>query len=244
VVAATGAADGETEADAIARLDLTDSERNCLARCQGSPGLRLTSTIGRSWRAASLRRTARLTLGALPEPARTVLLDDWLDRSHTGSFYYASEAVAFLSHVVEQTSGIGNLIARFELAAHQSLAAQGAGIPRLKAPDFQGEETLVHHPAADLMEFWVPPREILAAASRGEPLPRRIEGRYLVLVAPGIEGLARMATEAEALIWEASAAPVAYEVLSRISSEGEHAIAALVEAGAIVRGTARSSCLA
>jgi len=234
LVMAASVSDGsELDSGATAQLDLSDSERRCLARCLGSAGLRVTSTIRRSWRAASLRRTARLTLGALPEPQRTDLLDDWLNRSNIGSFYYASEAESFLGHAVRQMSGRVNLVARFELAAYRSFSAHVSTATRAAA-EIRSGSTFIHHPAADLVEFWAQPTRILAAAARGEPLPLALEGCFPVLVAPGIAGLARDATETEVLIWSATAVPVRLEVLAGAYPGGDGATMELARIGAIV----------
>ena len=230
--------------DSIATLDrimqdpaiaLTSSERQSLARCHTSPGLGVTATIRRSWRAASLRRTARLTIGALAESDRTVVLDDWIHRASGGSFYYGSDVESFLADLLTRvTCGPVNAVARFELAAHRSLSARTSSHPDHSFALLSAHRVLRRHPAADLIEFWAPSERILTCAGAGEPLPCMVEGRYPVLVAPGVPFLARPATAAEAVVWGELDNPRGLLGIDTVCAGAEEATSALLEAHALI----------
>ena len=188
---------------------LTDAERAWLLRAAGSPGLRLTRTIQRSWRRMRLQSALRFTWSLLPQPHRDSLIEAYLDARSCTSFFDVPEACAFLEFALPRLPPVAHLesLCRFERALLASAAEAtflGALEPEADcaSPSALGLQ-LEQNPAAALVTFAAPLEDLLETVLLEQPLPPPESQVYPVLIAPRIPHHFRTANSSEVAVAKA-----------------------------------------
>lgn len=185
-----------------------DGEARALLAGLSEAGIAMTARVRRSWCMGRARRAAPLTLSALPVEQRTALLAGWVEAGGgTGSFF-EQEADAFLAFIaarLEEPSHAMSLC-RFERAAIRARSSPFRDQRPPPAP--HDAAVLVQAPDADLVALRASPESLLGALGGGRPWPG-LEGEpQHLLIAPGIEGLVRAASDREIAFWQAAEAGV------------------------------------
>ena len=182
-----------------------------------SPGFRFTRRGQRSWCEGRTAEAAQLTLSILSTEQRRQLVNDWVDRGGGAAFDPASEADSFLEFVAGRLSEPSHAmtICRMEQAAYRASAAA----LRFKPPDLSvlnDPEIMVcaGHGAA-IVRFYVEPQRLFAAIEAKTQLPALSDKCFLVLFAPGLPALFRVANHGDAALWEMLVDPIAMRLLSR-----------------------------
>jgi hypothetical protein len=163
-------------------------------------------------------------------------MEAWLNSQTDGSFYYASEAVAFLDFVLDRlpVSPHLNTICHFERAAHVAAEARVSfSSPAPLTYELSHESRLQRHPAASLVVFEAAPEVLFAAVAAGDVLPDAGPEVCPVLIAPGLAQLCRTATSLEVSLWEACASPVSLMCLREVNENVDDAVGDLLQAGAL-----------
>ncbi len=166
------------------------------------PGLALTRMLQRTWRYTRLTHALPLTMRALPAEAREDLLIAYCDAIPCVSFFPVHEARSFARFLAERESTPPHLasIAALEVALIDAFEADVFGDARAPRP---GEGGLRLACGASRVRFSAPPEQVLTAALSGALLPPAGETSHELLVAPGIDGLARRPTAAEQQLLDA-----------------------------------------
>ena len=196
-------------AHALTSLDLEDAEQAWLGAVTRSRGFALTALVPRWWRETRVRRSARLTFAALgaEAPAR---LQDYLRAVPSFTLFFVPEGVAFLEYVEAlSVPALVRAVARFERAMWRArLSERPADAPSGALADgaladgvLPDGAHLVRHADATVVAFEAPPDQVLAALVQGLPPPEPDGAVHHVLVAPGLPGLWRPATDAEARLF-------------------------------------------
>jgi hypothetical protein len=158
--------------------------------------------VQRWWREYRLRSAARLTIAVLERCGRIALLEEWLARSATVSFFYRAEIEGFVDFVLERSQSLApgaRALLELERAAHVASAARRfAGAARR----LQAKDSVVRHPAAALVVFPDEPGAVIAQWVEGKPAARAEPTPVGVFVAPGLEGLGRPADRCEIELWK------------------------------------------
>jgi hypothetical protein len=214
-------------------LDLTPQERRQLASVLESRGFRTTANIQRSWCESRSAGGARLTLSILPLAMRRDLVREWVDRGGGTSSFFTAEAEAFLDFIAPQLPQPSHAfsLCRFE---HAVLRAEAAAA-HFVAP----EQTLLDNvecavritPHAAFVEFFAGLEELLRVTEGQGPVPP-LQRRHVVLVGPGVPGLARSADALETALWQAVAEPQSVSALL-LQGHTHKTIETLWAAGAI-----------
>jgi hypothetical protein len=197
-------------AHALASLDLDDAEQAWLGAVTRSRGFALTALVPRWWRETRVRRSARLTFAALgaEAPAR---LQDYLRAVASFTLFFVPEGVAFLDYIdalsvpthVRAVARFERAMWRARLADRRADAPSGAlpdrALPDRALPDraLPDGTQLMRCADATIVAFEAPPDQVLAALVQGLPPPEPDGAVHHVLVAPGLPGLWRLATDAE-----------------------------------------------
>jgi hypothetical protein len=218
-------------------LDLGADDHHWLAEVVDATGFKMTCSIQRWWRQQRLESAVRLTLAAMPPVLRKELLGTWLHRNLATSFFYSSEAVSFLEFVLANARDVPHLtsICRLEKAAYfaAEFRLQSEEIAAIPVLDIQTH--VARHPAATLVEFQSPPEIVLAAVKSATPLPELQDKSFPLLVAPGITELCRIASPAEACVWNACSEPRSFADLCQLKPpQSESAVLQLLAAGALI----------
>jgi len=146
---------------------------------------------------------AQLTLSILSTEQRRQLINDWVDGGGGAAFDPASEAEAFLEFVAGHLNDPSHAmtVCRMEQAAYRA----GRAALRFRPP----ETSALDHPDAvlcagkdaALVRFFAEPQSLVAAIEAKAPLPPLSDKCLLVLFAPGLPMLFRVANNEEAAIW-------------------------------------------
>jgi hypothetical protein len=225
-------------------LNLTTQERTWLAQLVGAPGFEVTCYIQRWWRETKLRWTARLTLAAIraAEPTlEAVMLKRYLDSTPLSSLFFTPEAIGFLEFTAREAASLSHVadIARFEQAL---LLVKDAALQfveknaEAKGQDFDelsSNARLASHPAAALLEFAVPPEDLLGALVAGRSLPPARAERFSILIAPGLPHLWRPAMPDEVQLWATCQATTTVADLYMLVPGAKRTVQALLHAGAL-----------
>jgi hypothetical protein len=223
----------QTSENPFRGLDLAASERAKLATIGESAGFHFTVTVQRSWCRGRAAKAARLTLSILQPEQRQQLLEEWVDSGGGTASFFATEADAFLDFIAEHLPDPSHelTVCRMEQGTLRASEAARFFVPpnlsRLDAPGCM----LRAGRYATLVRFHAEPRLLLPALGRG-PLPPLMPDIIPVFLAPGLDGLFRVATAAELALWERLTAPVAFTALLQEGHQRE-AIEALVLAGGV-----------
>jgi hypothetical protein len=197
-------------------LDLTPSERACVARVLASPGFRLVTGIQRSWCEGRAIKGAKFTLALLPAEERDRLVREWVDRGGgTNSFFFA-EADAFLGFLADRLDAFPHAFSfcQFERAVLRAAAASR----EFRPPDLveiKPSSQIGASSSAALVRFFAEPALLLAAAYGKAELPSLASEAQTVLVAPRLTGIARQAQQAEESLWHALGSPTIVAELER-----------------------------
>jgi hypothetical protein len=166
--------------------DLSPDERVSLAHLARSAGLRVTTAIQRSWCEGRAAKTARVTLSALPVEERRDLLERWVNAGGGKASFFEAEAKAFLAFIAQELPVDSPARVVCEIERATICASEGVADftpPQLPTPDASG----------------------ILRPGRYASLVR-IAAETAVLFAPGLDGLCRPATDAEASFWQRLAA--------------------------------------
>lgn len=223
--------------DLLAGLDLADADRSWLEQVTYSRGFALTSFVPRWWRETRVRRSARLTFAALGDEAQAHL-HDYLRAVPNFTLFFVPEGIAFIDYIDAQpVSDVVHAVARFERAmwnVRSTLPAASA--PVSLAPD---DGPLARHAAAALVRFDAEPALVLAAVLTGQRPPDAADEPHYALVAPGVPGMWRPATTAEALAFSACAPTSTAHALQSLPGVTPALVAALWADRALISADAR-----
>ena len=166
--------------------DLSSDEHASLVHLARSAGLRVTAAIQRSWCEGRAAKTARVTLSALPVEERRHLLERWVNAGGGKASFFEAEAKPFLAWIAQQLPVDSPARVVCEIERATICASEGVG------------------------HFTPPPPPASDAAHllrRGQYASLvRVAAETAVLFAPGLDGLCRPATDAEASLWQRLAA--------------------------------------
>jgi hypothetical protein len=218
-----------------ADLELEGAERAWLEQVTGTPGFALTSYVPGRWRETRVGYTAPLTLAALGADARA-RLQDYQRAVPNFTLFFPSEGIAFLEYV--DTLAVPthvHTVARFERAMWNlkrrvlSMSAPTPAVPR--------DALLVRNPDAAVIPFDVHPELLLGALLMGAPLPEPTAELHHVLVAPGLPGSWRPATNQEARVFLACEPAMTLGALQSLSGGSPDIVDGLLCAQALSWGT-------
>ena len=223
-----------TEAQAACDdLDLSPQERQRLARVIGSKGFRATSNIQRSWCESRAATGARLTLSILPQLLRRELIREWVDRGGGTNSFFAAEAEAFLAFIAPRLENPSHALSLCQLEQAvlraEAVAAQFEPPQPTALDDSACMVQRGHHAA--LVVLFAELEQLLAAIEGQGPIPP-LSHQQMLLVAPGLPGLARAADAAETKLWRALAEPQSIKAL-RFNGQPRDTIDTFWMAGAI-----------
>lgn len=214
-------------------LDLTPQERHQLTSLIGSKGFRTTANIQRSWCESRAAGGARLTLSILPLATRRELVREWVDGGGGTSSFFTAEAEAFLEFIAPRLPRPSHALClcRFEHAVLRAEAAASHFIAPEQTLLDNAECAIRISADAAFVEFFAELEELLRVAEGQGPVPP-LQRRHVVLVAPGVPGLARPADAHETALWQALAEPQSVAALL-LQGRTRATIEALWTAGAI-----------
>jgi hypothetical protein len=223
-----------TEAQAACDdLDLSPQERRSLAGVIDSKGFRATANIQRSWCESRAATGARLTLSILPQAERRELIREWVDGGGGTNSFFAAEAEAFLAFIARRLTDPSHAMSLCRLEQAVLRAEAGAAQFEPAQPAVLGDPACVlrrgHHAA--LVVLFAEFEQLLAAIEGQGPAPP-LSDEQVLLVAPGLPGLARPADALETALWRALAEPKSIGAL-RLQGHPQDTINALWMAGAI-----------
>lgn len=198
-----------------ADLSLTDPEQAALSRVRESRGFRFTTEVQRSWCRARAAKAARLTLAILPPEERLRLLEDWVGRGGGTASFFAAEADRFLEFIAGELREPSHELAlcRFEQAALR--ASEGVlDFTSSGRPSNGGTGSLIRRGRyAALVRLYAEPHLLMAAFDGQQPFPPLSNDAFLLMFAPGLDGLWREAAKAEAALWNRLVQPISREAL-------------------------------
>ena len=179
-----------------------DHDAQGLLRDLSEAGIAMTARVRRSWCEGRARRAAPLTLSALPEDQRTALLSAWVDAGGGTRSFFELEAQAFLAFIAERLDDPSHqmTLCRFERAVVRARLAPWNGFPLVP---LDSETILQRSPDADLVMLGTSVHALLGALDGSRPWPEMGDAPQSLLVAPGIDGLVREASDREISLWQA-----------------------------------------
>jgi hypothetical protein len=198
-------------------LDLSADERTAMSRLLISPGFRFTRSIQRSWCEARAARGARLPLSILSAATRRRLVGEWVERGGGTNSFFLGEADGFLDFLAQRLPDPSHALSlcRFERAVLRAEEAAASFAPA-RGVNLDDPTCLLEAGRhAGLVAFFAEPEQLLAALEGEQALPPLSTNEFLVLVAPGLPGLARPADAAELALWRSLDAPATVADLLR-----------------------------
>lgn len=214
-------------------LDLSPQERRNLARVLESKGFRATANIQRSWCESRAATGARLTLSILPLAQRRELVREWVDRGGGTNSFFAAEAEAFLDFIAQRLPepSHGFSLCRLEQAVLRAEAVAAHFAPAERGLLDDPDRALRTSPDAALIVCFAEMAELLLAIDGQGPVPP-LSQPHVLLVAPGLPGLARPADAPETALWRSLTEPQRIAALRR-QGHRRATIEALCNAGAL-----------
>ena len=189
---------GDHRADRLEPFGLDDRERASLTALTKTAGFRVTVAIQRSWCEGRAARGAGLTLSFVPEQKRQQLVEEWVATGGGTNSFFEAEADAFCEFLSARLDDFPE-------------ALQACRIERA---------TLRAHEHADRFELpsgaCLDDATCAVCASRFASLVRCDTEPNLLLFAPGLRGLWRPASDAEAGLWGILSTPFRIELLLRM----------------------------
>ncbi|HET8997531.1 MAG TPA: hypothetical protein VFN42_12760 [Acetobacteraceae bacterium] len=181
---------------------LSANERVLLHDVAESAGLRLTAAIQRSWCEGRAAKAARLTLAMLPPAERRGLVEAWVAAGGGTNSFHATETERFCAFIAERLADPSHAltVCRLEQATMRAALASETYVPVRCDAEPDPDCALVAGRGAGLVPFFASPAEVLGAL-RGGVWPACGPVQAWLLFAPGLDGLARPASEAETLLW-------------------------------------------
>jgi hypothetical protein len=214
-------------------LDLSPQERRNLARVIDSAGFRATANVQRSWCESRAASGARLTLSMLPLAQRRELVREWVDCGGGTNSFFAAEAEAFLEFIAPRLDQPSHALSlcRLEQAVLRAEAVTAQFEP--PEPGVLDDPACMlrrgHHAA--LVVVFAEFEQLLLAIEGQGPTPP-LSHQQMLLIAPGLPGLARPADAAEIKLWRSLAEPQSIKAL-RLQGHARDKIDALWMAGAV-----------
>jgi hypothetical protein len=201
-------------------LDLSEQERLNLVRIFDSSGFRATASIQRPWCESRAATGARLTLSTLPLAQRRELICEWVDGGGGTNSFFAAEAAAFLEFIAQRIPDPSHALSlcRLEQAVLRAEAVAAQFVPPDVAPLDQPECMVRASPHAAVVAVFAELEQLLLAIE-GQGLVPPLSEPHMLLVAPGLPGLARPTDTAEAAVWRSLAEPQRVETLLRQGNE-------------------------
>jgi hypothetical protein len=163
-----------------------------------SPGFRFTLSVRRSWCEGRAIMAARTVMTVLPGDERARLVSAYVDAGGGLEWFLAAESKRFLVFLARRLPDPSHALTLCRMAQAMALARAGVGI---SVPVLHTRGEVTRGPHASLVWFHADPGAVLAAL-QGAPLPVVGPRHSAVLFAPGLPGLFRVATEAEADLWD------------------------------------------
>lgn len=171
-------------------------------------GIAMTARVRRSWCIARAGRAAPLTLSSLPQALRDRVLAEWVELGGGTHSFFEKEAELFLTfiagHLAEPSHQLS--LCRFELAAIKARAAAESFEPSICVP--APADRLRRSADAALIALNAPIGDLLGALEGSCDWPAVADEPQYLLVAPGIDGVARPASGSEIALWRAAEAGV------------------------------------
>lgn len=194
--------------------DLSEQERRNLVLIFDSSGFRATASIQRSWCESRAATGARLTLSILPLAERRKLICEWVDSGGGTNSFFAAEAAAFLEFIAQRIPDPSHALSlcRLEQAVLRAEAVAAQFVPPDVALLDRPECMVCASPHAAFIAVFAGLQQLLLAIEGKGPVPPLSEP-HMLLVAPGLPGLARPADMAEAALWRSLTEPQGVEML-------------------------------
>jgi hypothetical protein len=206
----TTSADGSDGADPLWSLQLDTQERECLEALRPTAAFQFTRAVQRSWCEQRAANAASLTLSVLPDDMRRGVLEKWVDSGGGTLSFFGAEADALLDFIAEQLLDPSTelYICRLEQITLRA---------SIQATCFQA-------PDLALFDLWRPVRRARHAGMV-----------TTLLIAPGLDGVQRVASPEEQLLWERLTVPATAATLLQ---EGywRDSIETLLQIGALEYG--------
>lgn len=183
-----------------------------------SPGFRFTLSVRRSWCEGRAIMAARTVMTVLPDEERARLVSEYVDAGGGLAWFLAAESerlLAFLAQRLPEPSHALTLCRMAQAMAQAKAGAEGF-VPVQRT---ESGRMVDRGPHASLVWFHADPAQVLAAL-RGAPLPPIGRPQEAVLFAPGLPGLFRVATAAEAALWERLPEADEGEQIAKLLAEG------------------------
>lgn len=183
-----------------------------------SPGFRFTLSVRRSWCEGRAMMAARSVMMVLPDDERARVVSEYVDAGGGLEWFLATESDRFLAFLAQRLPNPSHALTLCRMA--QAIARARAGtehfVPVVRAAPGRMVDCGPH---ASLVWFHANPAAVLAAL-RGATLPAIGPPQDAVLFAPGLAGLFRLATEAEAALWQLLPQADAGEQIAKLLAEG------------------------
>lgn len=182
---------------------LSASERVLLQDLAESAGLRLTSAIQRSWCEGRAAKAARLTLSMLPPAERRELVAEWVAAGGGTNSFPATETERFCDFIAERLPDPSHAltVCRLEQATMRAALASETYVPADSDTELDPDRALVAGRGAGLVPFFASASDVLGALRDAGTWPPCGPVQAWLLFAPGLDGLARPASEPETLLW-------------------------------------------
>lgn len=183
-----------------------------------SPGFRFTLSVRRSWCEGRAIMAARSVMTVLSDEDRNRVVSAYVAEGGGLEWFLAAESERFLAFLALRLPDPSHALTLCRMAQAIARARTGAAgfVPAVQTtrglPVDRG-------PHASLVWFHADPGAVFAAL-RGAPLPPLGPPSDAVLFAPGLPNLFRVATEAEATLWERLPAAEMGELVSTLLAEG------------------------
>jgi len=201
-------------------LELSEQEWRNLVRVFSSSGFRATANIQRSWCESRAATGAQLTLSILPLAQRRELIREWVDGGGGTDSFFAFEAAAFLQFIAQRIPDPSHALSlcRLEQAVLRAEAVAAQFVPPDVALLDQPDCMVRASPHAAFVAIFAELDQLLLAIEGQGPVPPLSEP-HMLLVAPGLPGLARPADTAEVALWRSLAEPQSIATLLRQGNE-------------------------
>jgi hypothetical protein len=185
-----------------------------------SPGFRFTMTVRRSWCEGRSMMAGRAVLMLLPDMERRRLVSEYVDQGGGLDWFLGTERENVLAFLTSRLPDPSHALTICRVS--QALAQAQRGASTFVPPEQRtGTAPVERGRNAALVRFHADPGAVMMALNGAGELPPLGPPAHAVLCAPGITNLFRIATDAEAALWDTlvvSDAPPS--LVSALLSEG------------------------
>jgi len=214
------------------RLELSTTEEEALRSVVSSTGLELTREIRRSWSRGRAYRAAPATLAAIPVDQRDAVLEEWISANGSSSSFPEGEAERLLEFIERRLRDPSpeRIVCEIELASYRAARAAPSSPCESNLVDLRRLNTwLAVSPHASLMRIQAGPAGTPPTNLPELDATQSAELHPWILIAPGIEGGVRHASDPEVTILKALATPRPIAELDDLASDMESLMESLRE---------------